>query len=64
MAKKDGRFVIHQEKVGFEKVATIVLDRRTGVQYLYYQEGYGGGLTPLLDRDGKPFVQQVDDEQI
>lgn len=34
----------------------IWLDRETGVQYLYHFHGSGGGITPLLDSDGKPVV--------
>ncbi len=48
----------------FEKVYTqgsidvmeIWVDTETGVNYLYHQVGYSGGLTPLLDKDGKPVV--------
>jgi hypothetical protein len=29
------------------------------VNYLYIGEGYGGGLTPLLDATGKPVVTPV-----
>ena len=32
------------------------VDRETGILYLYHQSGNAGGLTPLLDRDGKPTV--------
>lgn len=32
----------------------ILLDKITGVQYLFVQSGYAGGLCPLLDKDGKP----------
>ena len=34
----------------------VLVDRETGVNYLYLQIGYGGGLTPLRDADGKPVV--------
>lgn len=37
----------------------IWVDRQTGVNYLYVQSGYSSGLTPLLDRDGKPVVTPV-----
>lgn len=40
---------------GLEK-KIIYVDRETGVNYLYIQVGYSGGLTPLLDADGKPVV--------
>ena len=34
----------------------IWVDRETGVNYLYRQSGYSGGLTPLLDREGNVVV--------
>lgn len=34
----------------------VYIDRETGVNYLYVQVGYGAGLTPLLNADGKPVV--------
>lgn len=34
----------------------IWVDKETGVNYLYRASGYGGGLTVLLDKDGKPIV--------
>ena len=34
----------------------IFVDTETGVQYLFCQSGYAGGLTPLLDAEGKPLV--------
>lgn len=50
----------------FEKVYTqglgtmeIWVDTETGVNYLYRSGGYGGGLTVLLDREGKPVVTPV-----
>lgn len=38
----------------------ILADTATGVNYLYHYEGYGGGLTPLLDKDGKVTVTPAD----
>lgn len=35
---------------------TIFIDKETGVNYLYIANGTGGGLTPLLDSNGKPVV--------
>ena len=37
----------------------IWVDTETGVNYLYHYSGYSGGLTPLLDRDGKPVISTV-----
>ena len=54
MAKKEERFVkIHSEAMGGRM---ILVDKVTGVNYLFVSSGYAGGLTPLLDREGKPIV--------
>ena len=37
-------------------VGRILCDKETGVNYLYVCRGYGGGLTPLLDAEGKPII--------
>ncbi len=37
-------------------VMEIWVDKETGVNYLFHASGYAGGMTPLLDRDGKPVV--------
>lgn len=36
----------------------VITDTETGVQYLFYQCGYGGGLTALLNADGTPDVAE------
>ena len=36
----------------------IWVDKETGVNYLYHAAGYSGGLTPLLDTEGKPLISQ------
>jgi len=57
MAKKNARFVkIHKENLGFSENSFVLVDRNTGVNYLFIQSGYAGGLTPLLDREGKPII--------
>lgn len=40
----------------------IWVDRETGVNYIFRDSGYGGGMTPLLDSDGKPVVTHFYDE--
>ena len=55
MAKNDGRFEVIYSS-GFSKGQRILVDKKTGVNYLYVFDGYGGGLTPLLDASGKPIV--------
>lgn len=60
MAKKDERFVkMLDEGSGFSWQRTIWVDRETGANYLWFASGYGGGLTVLLDRDGKPVVSSL-----
>ena len=39
----------------------IFVDRETGVNYLYRSNGYGGGLTVMVDKDGKPIVTPVEE---
>ena len=55
MGKKSKRFV-WQESEGFLRESRIIVDTETGVNYLFVHEGYAGGLTPLLDANGKPIV--------
>ena len=40
----------------------IYVDKKTGVNYLFTQSGYAGGLCVLVDRDGKPIVTPVHEE--
>ena len=57
MAKKDERFIkVHSEAMGGRM---ILVDKVTGVNYLFVSSGYAGGLTPLLDRDGKPIISTI-----
>ena len=44
---------------GMVTVNEIWVDTRTGVNYFYHAAGYSGGLTPLLDREGKPVVSAL-----
>ena len=39
----------------------IWVDKETGVNYLYRQSGYSGGLTVLLDKDGKPIITPIEE---
>lgn len=57
MANKEKRFIeLHKEGSELSVAKIILLDKETGVQYLFIKSGYGAGLTPLLDRDGKPLI--------
>ena len=60
MAKKEERFVqVYSENFGSQ---VILVDKVTGVNYLFVQSGYAGGLTPLLNRDGTPVIRMQDIE--
>lgn len=48
------------KKQGVFNTGKVIVDTETGVNYLFWQEGYAGGLTPLLDRDGKVIVDRID----
>ena len=41
----------------------IWVDRETGVNYLYHATGYSGGLTVLVDAEGKPIVTAIPEEE-
>ena len=50
------------EKVYSQGVMNVIenrVDKETGVNYIYRAGGYGGGLTVLVDKDGKPVVTPV-----
>jgi len=60
MAKDDRFEKIYSE--GFMTVTEIWVDKETGVNYLFHNSGNAGGLTVLLDRDGKPVVSPLFNE--
>ena len=57
MAKNDRFEKIYTQ--GTVNLMEIWVDKETGVNYVYCRSGYAGGLTPLLDRDGKPIVSPI-----
>ncbi len=62
MLKKSNRFIktYSQGSIsGFE----IWVDKETGVNYIFHiAGGYAGGLTPLLDKYGKPVITSILDD--
>lgn len=50
--------VIHKESTGFARDFRILRDKETGVCYLFVHEGYAGGLTVMLDAEGKPLIDR------
>ena len=53
---KDRFDITEKENLSILTDACVIIDKETGVNYLYVCRGYGGGLTPLLDENGKPII--------
>ena len=60
MAKNNKRFEITY-KQGALDIIEILVDQDTGVNYLFRTNGHAGGLSPLLDREGKPVITPFTD---
>lgn len=57
--KSDKRFeIVKKNSIGIGRETIILRDKETGVQYLFVSSGYGGGLTPLIDENGKPILDK------
>lgn len=46
------------EESGFVTSSEIWVDTQTGVEYLYHASGNSGGLTVLVDAEGKPLLHR------
>lgn len=55
---KEKRFEVVYSQ-GTMDIVRILVDQKTGVHYLQVCNGYAGGLTPLLDPEGKPLIAPV-----
>ncbi len=53
---KDRFDIKEKEGISLMTDAVVIVDKETGVNYLFVHRGYGGGLTLLLDADGKPII--------
>ena len=56
MAKEKRFEKIYSQDLGS---TMILVDKETGVNYLLVSSGYAGGLTPLLDREGKLVITPI-----
>lgn len=61
--KKTKRFIIKETQGGFMVSQYILVDKQTGVNYLYAASGYSGGLTVLVDAMGNPIVTPITEEE-
>lgn len=59
MAKKDERFIVAYKQTTMTTETKVLVDRETGINYLFHQSANSGGLTPLLDREGRPVVTAI-----
>ena len=59
---KNDRFIIKEKSGGFSVGTYVLVDRETGVNYLFANSGYGGGLTVMVDALGHPIVTPITEE--
>ena len=57
MSKNDRFEKIYSQ--GTLNVVEIWIDKETGVNYVFHASGNAGGMTVLLDRDGKPVISPI-----
>lgn len=56
---KEKRFIeVYKQGAGS---TTILVDKETGVNYFYHSSGYAGGMSVLVDQDGKPIVTPIEE---
>lgn len=56
MKSEAKRFEAVYRHSGVTSEEIIYVDKETGVNYLFIERGYAGGLTVLTDAQGKPVV--------
>ena len=59
--KNEPRFIELETESSLLSSKKVIVDRLTGVNYLFIQEGSAGGLTVLLDEDGDPIVSDPEE---
>ena len=59
MAKNERIKIVYSQ--GTVDVTQILVDTETGVNYVFRKVGNAGGITLLLDKDGKPVISSVTD---
>ncbi len=53
---------IYEKSLSFiDNTCSIIVDTKTGVNYLVVYSSYGLGVTALLDADGKPIVTKAEE---
>ena len=59
---EEKRFVKSYSQGFWGRTMEVWVDKKTGVNYLVTQSGYSGGMTVLVDREGKPIITPVREE--
>ena len=54
------RFVKTYSQGFWGRTMEIWVDTQTGVNYLFHNAGYSGGMTPLLDSEGKVVITPME----
>ena len=57
MAKKEKFEKVYSQ--GTMNVMETWVDKETGVNYVFHASGYSGGMTTLLDGEGKPVISPI-----
>lgn len=57
------RFVRSHTQGFWDRTMEIWVDKKTGVNYLVTQSGYSGGMTVLVDAQGKPVITRIPEEE-
>ncbi len=63
MGKTADRFTLKHKEGGQllePGLMQVIVDRETGVNYLFVKSGTTGGLTVLVDAQGKPIVSAIE----
>lgn len=63
MGQCEERFIKTYTQGSFN-VVEIWVDKMTGVNYMYRNSGTSGGLTVLVDKNGKPIVTSVFEDSV
>ena len=58
------RFIKTHSQGFWSRTMEIWVDRKTGVNYLVTNAGYAGGMTVLVDAQGKPIITPIRDLEV
>lgn len=48
--------ILYHQRFDATEYADVIKDTNTGVCYLFIKNGYGAGLTVMLNADGSPYI--------